>query len=115
MFEEKEAALKAYIAEVRRLKALLAEWRARLEAECDMEALEKLKAEIKEWKRRRKQWELRTEEINGQADEADERIRKLIERIEKEKRTSGELKEKLAGFPNINPNALKMKRLEREI
>jgi hypothetical protein len=115
MFAEKEASIKAYMLEVRRLRALLEEWRAKVAAECDMEAMTQLREEIAEWKRKRHLWNGRTDKYDEMASEIDSRNRALEDKIRRNKELQDSLRDQLAQCGGINPDSLKMKRLQRRM
>jgi len=115
IFETKEASLKEYMAEVRRLRALMEEWQARAAEQCDEEAINALQAVIKDWKRRTKVVQMRGEKIDGMTEEVEERVSKIEDKIAKQKDLMNGLREKLSGIPGINPATLKLQQLKREI
>lgn len=115
IFETKEASLKDAMAEVRRLRKLMEEWKERAAAECDEEAISEIQAKIKDWTRRTNMAQMRVDQYKETTSAVEERVSIVEDKIAQQKEKMSGLREKLGGISNINPGALKMKRLQREV
>jgi hypothetical protein len=115
MFEKKEGNLKEYMAACRKKRAVLEEYRDRVANECDEEVITKLQEELKEWKRRIRMVNMRTDACDTQKQETEDRIAKLRETIDAERAKCDELRAKLGVLPPPNPATLQKQRLLRQI
>lgn len=115
LFEKNEGSIKAWTQEVRRLRALLQDWRDKISESCDANVLTQLEDEIKEWKRKIRVVDMRTESFLEQRVESDSKTEEIQEKIEEERLKCEEIRAKLGALPPPNPMALKMKRMQREI
>jgi len=115
MFEKKDETMKLMMMELRKLKAAFQEQQAQMEKDCDPEATQKLEEELAELERRAKSHRLRTEKFVESQERTNERIEKIDEKVAAQAELQDALRQKLSKISNVNPAALKLKKLEREM